>query len=107
VGRRPAKTTPWSPVVPARKDVFDERMIAVGTESSTTRLRFPAVASLSRCYVLTLPKAEQNLPEWQTAISCLIGAAEGRDFVMHARIAVTRALNRNVERTFIADRRGA
>ena len=25
-----------------------------------------------------LPKAEQNLAEWQTAIGCLIGAAEGR-----------------------------
>jgi hypothetical protein len=31
---------------------------------------------------------------------CLIGTAEGRDFMMHARIGVLRALNRNVERTF-------
>ncbi len=31
-------------------------------------------------YVMKLPKAEQNLEEWQTAIGCLIGAAaEGRD----------------------------
>jgi hypothetical protein len=35
-------------------------------------------------YILKLPKAEQNLPEWQTAVACLIGAAEGRDFLMHA-----------------------
>jgi hypothetical protein len=36
----------------------------------------------------------------ETAISCLIGAAEGRDFLMHARIGMLRALNRNVERVF-------
>jgi hypothetical protein len=53
-------------------------------------------------YVMKLPKAEQNLEEWQTAIHCLIGAAEGRDFLMHARIGMLRALNREVERTFNA-----
>jgi hypothetical protein len=37
-------------------------------------------------YIQKLPKAEQQLGEWQTAIGCLIGAAEGRDFLMHARI---------------------
>jgi hypothetical protein len=42
-------------------------------------------------YITKLPKAEQNLEHWQTAIHCLIGAAEGRDFLMHAR--VVRALN--------------
>jgi len=47
-----------------------------------------------------LPKAEQNLDEWQTAIECLIGAAEGRDFLMLSRIGVLRALNRKVERVF-------
>ena len=31
--------------------------------------------------------------EWQTAIHCLTGAAEGRDFLMHARIGVLRAIN--------------
>ena len=49
-------------------------------------------------YIMKLPKTEQDLEEWQTAVACLIGAAEGRDFVMHARIGVLRALNRNVER---------
>jgi hypothetical protein len=29
-----------------------------------------------------MQRAEQNLAEWQTAISCLIGAAKGRDFLM-------------------------
>jgi hypothetical protein len=49
-------------------------------------------------YIMKLPKAEQDLPEWHTAAACLIGAAEGRDFMMHARIVVLRALNRNIER---------
>jgi hypothetical protein len=55
-------------------------------------------------YIMKLSKAEQDLPEWQTATGCLIGAAEGRDFVMHARIGVLRALNHNVERT-LTDRK--
>jgi hypothetical protein len=54
---------------------------------------------------MKLPKAEQGLEEWQTAVACLIGAAEGRDFMMHARIGVLRALNRKVERT-LTDRKG-
>jgi hypothetical protein len=53
---------------------------------------------------MKLPKAEQNLEEWPTATGCLIGAAEGRDFMMHARIGVLRALNRDVERT-LTDRK--
>jgi hypothetical protein len=56
-------------------------------------------------YITKLPKAEQQLDEWQTAIGCLIGAAEGRDFLMHARIGVLRALNRHVERVFNPDRK--
>ena len=56
-------------------------------------------------YIMKLPKAEQNLEEWQTAIGCLIGAAEGRDFMMHARIGMLRALNRHVKRTFDSSRK--
>jgi hypothetical protein len=56
-------------------------------------------------YIMKLPKAEQDLPEWQTAVACLIGAAEGRDFMMHARIGMLRALNRNTERVFNPDRK--
>jgi hypothetical protein len=56
-------------------------------------------------YITTLSKAEQQLGEWQTAIACLIGAAEGRDFLMHARIGVMRALNRHVERVFDPSRK--
>ncbi len=54
-------------------------------------------------YIMKLPKAEQALEEWQTAVACLIGAAEGRDFLMHARIGVLRALNGHVERVFNPD----
>lgn len=56
-------------------------------------------------YIMKLPKAEQNLAEWQTAVRCLIGAAEGRDFLMHARIGVMKALNRHVERVFDPSRK--
>jgi hypothetical protein len=51
-------------------------------------------------YITKLPKAEQDRPEWQTAIHCLIGAAEGRDFLMHARIGMLRALNAGKLREF-------
>jgi hypothetical protein len=54
-------------------------------------------------YIMKLPKAEQNLEEWQTAGNILIRAAEGRDFLMHARIGIMRALRRNVERVFNPD----
>lgn len=42
-------------------------------------------------YVMKLPKAEQNRQHWQTAIRCLIGAAEGRDFLLHAQIGMLQA----------------
>ena len=38
-------------------------------------------------------------------MACLLGAAEGRDFMMHARIGVLRALNHHVERVFISYRK--
>lgn len=51
-------------------------------------------------YIMKLSKAEQSHEKWQVAVSCLILAAEGRGPVMHARIGVMQALNRNVERVF-------
>jgi len=56
-------------------------------------------------YVVKLPKAEQNLEEWQTAVAGLISVAEGRDLLMHPRVGVLVALNRHVERTFNPDRK--
>jgi hypothetical protein len=51
-------------------------------------------------YITRLPKAEHDAKEWQAAIEALIMAAEGRGPLMHARIGVMRALNRNIERVF-------
>ena len=49
-------------------------------------------------YIRKLPKAEQKHEKWQTAVEVLIMAAEGRGPLMHARIGMLRALNRNVEK---------
>ncbi|WP_247563642.1 hypothetical protein [Bradyrhizobium sp. 188] len=46
-------------------------------------------------YIMDLPKTQQTHKAWQTAAETLLAAAEGRDFVMHARIAVLRAMNRD------------
>ncbi len=46
-----------------------------------------------RQYILALPKREAKAEHWQIAMAQLIDAAEGRNFLMHARIAVLRALN--------------
>jgi hypothetical protein len=43
-------------------------------------------------YITKLPKAEQQLDEWQTAIAVLLMAAERRGPLMHARIGVMKAL---------------
>lgn len=51
-------------------------------------------------YITKLPKSEQNQPEWQTAIHCQIGAAEGRDFLMHAWTGAMRGLDRGHVREF-------
>ena len=51
-------------------------------------------------YTLKLPKAEQMNEKWKVAIECLIMVAERRGPLMHARIGVMQALNRNVERVF-------
>jgi hypothetical protein len=51
-------------------------------------------------YITSLPKAEQDLEEWQAAVEALLMAAEGRGPVMHSRIGVLHALNRNIERVF-------
>jgi hypothetical protein len=44
-------------------------------------------------YIMALPKKVHDAPHWQLAMAQLIDAAEGRNFAMHARIAVLRALN--------------
>jgi hypothetical protein len=44
-------------------------------------------------YIMALPKAKQQRPEWQTATEMLLMAAEDRDPLMHAHIGMLRALN--------------
>jgi hypothetical protein len=44
-------------------------------------------------YIAKLPKAQHRLPHWQLAGSILISAAEGRDFTLHARIAMLKAIH--------------
>jgi hypothetical protein len=43
-------------------------------------------------YILALPKREAEAEHWQVAMEQLIDAAEGRNFIMHARIGMMRAL---------------
>jgi hypothetical protein len=57
-------------------------------------------------YIQKLPKAEQQLEEWQTAVETLILVADSNGGpTMMARIGVMRALNRHVERVFNPDRK--
>ena len=56
-------------------------------------------------YITQLPKAEQQAPEWQTAMQALLLVVEQNGPTMFARIGVMRALNRNVERVFDPSRK--
>src|SRR5258707_8594264 len=51
-------------------------------------------------YIQKLPKAEQNLDEWQAAVEALLLVVELDGPTMMARIGMLRALNRHVERAF-------
>jgi hypothetical protein len=51
-------------------------------------------------YIRCLPKADQDAPQWQTAIEALMDAAEDRAPMMFAKMGVLQAVNRNVERVF-------
>jgi hypothetical protein len=59
----------------------------------------------ARAYILKLKKADQDSEAWQTAIEALLMAAEGTGPMMHARIGVLRALNRNIERMVNSSRK--
>jgi hypothetical protein len=52
-----------------------------------------------------LPKAEQKLEEWQTAMQALLLVVEQNGPTMFARIGVMSALHRNVEHVFNPDRK--
>jgi hypothetical protein len=52
-------------------------------------------------HILKLPKAQQQLAHWQTAVEMLIRAAEtGGAWLMMAHIAMLRAMNHGRERVF-------
>ena len=53
----------------------------------------------------SVPKAEHQNRKVLIAATSLTNAAEGRDLVMHARIATLQALNRHVKRVFNPDRK--
>jgi hypothetical protein len=47
----------------------------------------------ARAYILALPKAKQNSPEWQAATEALLMAAEDRGPLMHAHVGMMLALH--------------
>jgi hypothetical protein len=69
----------------------------------------PVVASSSRSktpgHTSPLPKAEQKLAEWQTAMQALLLVVEQNGPTMFDRIGMMRALHRNVERVSNPDRK--
>jgi hypothetical protein len=52
-----------------------------------------------------VPKAEQKIEEWQTAMQALLLVVEQNGPTMFARIGVMSALHRNVERVLNPDRK--
>jgi hypothetical protein len=56
-------------------------------------------------YITELPKAEQQLDEWQAAAEALLLVVKYNGPTMMARIGVMRALNRHVVREFNPDRK--
>jgi len=55
-------------------------------------------------YIEKLPKRTHDKQEWQTAIRILLATAEGKDSIIHARLAVMQALNPG-ERAFDPSRK--
>jgi hypothetical protein len=56
-------------------------------------------------YINGLPKADQQLDEWQAAVEALLLVVQFNGPTMMARIGFMRALNRNVERKFDSSRK--
>ena len=84
-------------------------------------LRFPWLrVALCRQMYMALEKAHsgadkskssqrprRSAGKWQIAVHCFIDVAEGRDFIMHARISVLQALNRNKPKAIVERRKAA
>jgi hypothetical protein len=56
-------------------------------------------------YIMSLPKAEQQAPQWQTAAELLMLVAERGGDPMMSRIAMMKALHRHEPRSESAPRR--
>ena len=56
-------------------------------------------------YIRKLPKSERDTPEWRLAVRMLIDAAEDRGPMLFAKMAMLRAVNRNLERAFDRSRK--
>jgi hypothetical protein len=56
-------------------------------------------------YIMASPGKIRQSDEWQAAIEALLMAAEDRGPLMHARIGMLRALNRNLVREFDSSRK--
>jgi hypothetical protein len=56
-------------------------------------------------YITSLPKAEQDLKEWQAAVEALLLIVELNGPTMMARIGIMRALNRGYVREFNPSRK--
>jgi len=56
-------------------------------------------------YIMKLPKAEQDLDEWQAAVEALLLVVELSGPTMMVRIGMLRALNRHLVREFNSSRK--
>ncbi|MEY2395581.1 MAG: hypothetical protein QOF94_1926 [Acidobacteriaceae bacterium] len=56
-------------------------------------------------YIQKLPKAEQQVAEWQAAVEAMLLILDINGPTMFARIAFMRALNRNAVRELNSDRK--
>jgi hypothetical protein len=56
-------------------------------------------------YIQKLPKAEQQIEEWQAAVEAMLLVVDHNGPTMMARIGVMRALNRNVGRALDPSRK--
>jgi hypothetical protein len=79
--------------------------VAMTTEQPATAARGRQLVTLAAKYIQKLPKAEQQIDEWQAAVEALLLVVEHNGPTMMARIGVMRALNRHVERVFNPDRK--
>jgi hypothetical protein len=68
------------------KRAFDEPIVLPGGGE-------PVTLEDAGAYITELPKADQQLDEWQTAIEALMMAAEDRGPLMHAHVGMMLALH--------------